>query len=509
MKNLKQLSFILASVFILAALGIKMSRPEWQMYANIAIGAGVFFFLLSLYFERAELMSFFSARSTRYGLNSLVMVIFVLAIVAVSNWIVSRHPWKYDTTKNKQFTLSSLTINTLKDLKQPVKITAFFTEAQDGEARQTMKDLLDNFKLHSDKLDIRLVDPLKEPRLTDEYGIQNNRTTVFEADKQKNTISTTDEEDVTNAILKVTSKKQTTVYFMEGHGEPAIADFENGGYSSVSDDLKKSNYVINELKDFAAITKVPADCDVLILPGPKVAYSDAELKGLKDYLDKGGRALALDDPQADPSFQKLMADYRITSNADVVVDDHYFLPMSSPAIPLIRGAEGTPLTKEFGYPMFFPLTRSLSYDDKDAQGLTFTTVAESTPDSWGETDKEKAEFEEGKDKKGPLTVGLTVTKTVTDADKRNGEMRLAVFGDMNFIENAFTGVPGNKQMFSNAIAWLSEQENLIHIPPRDTSADVMLLSSTQFNYIALLSVIILPAAVLGLGITVWVKRKKL
>lgn len=204
-----------------------------------------------------------------------------------------------------------------------------------------------------------------------------------------------------------------------------------------------------------------------------------------------------------------MTDYRITSNADVVVDDHYFLPMSSPAIPLIRGAEGTPLTKEFGYPMFFPLTRSLSYDDKDAQGLTFTTVAESTPDSWGETDKEKAEFEEGKDKKGPLIVGLTATKAVSAADKRSAEMRLAVFGDMNFIENAFTGVPGNKQMFSNSIAWLSEQENLIHLPPRNNSSDVMLLSSTQFNYIALLSVILLPAAVLGAGITVWAKRKKL
>jgi ABC-type uncharacterized transport system involved in gliding motility auxiliary subunit len=509
MKNLKQLSFVLASLFILAALGIKMSKPEWQLYANIAIGAGVFFFLLSLYFERSELMSFFSARSTRYGLNSLVMVIFVLAIVALGNWVVSRHPWKYDTTKNKQFTLSSLTINTLKSLKEPVKITAFFTEAQDGEARTTMKDLLDNYKLHSDKLDIRLVDPLKDPRLTEGYGIQNNRTTVFEVGKQKNTIATTNEEDVTNAILKVTSKGQTTVYFMQGHGEPSIGDYENGGYAGVSDDLKKANYVVNELKDLAATAKIPTDCDVLIVPGPKVAFSDAELKALREYLAGGGRMLALDDPQSDPSLQKLLSDYHVTGNADVVVDDHYFLPMSSPAIPLIRGAEGTPLTKEFSYPMFFPLTRSLSYDDKDAQGLTFTPVAQSTPDSWGETDKEKAEFEEGKDKKGPLTVGLTVTKPVSDADKRTSEMRLVVFGDMNFVENAFTGVPGNKQMFSNAIAWLSEQENLIHLPPRNTSSDVMLLSSSQFNYIALLSVIILPAAVLAVGITVWVKRKKL
>src|ERR687891_2427133 len=115
MEKLKKISFWLACIFILGALATKMARPEWKLYSNIATGIGVLFFLLSLYNERSSLKKFFSARSTKYGLNSVVMVILTLALVVLANWVISRHSWKYDATKNKTFSLSSLTENALKN----------------------------------------------------------------------------------------------------------------------------------------------------------------------------------------------------------------------------------------------------------------------------------------------------------------------------------------------------------------------------------------------------------
>src|SRR5262245_52661568 len=120
MERLRKASFLLATLFILAALALKMFRPEWVLYRNIGAAIGGVFFLLSLYFERQSLKTFFSARATKHGINSVVMVLMVLAIVILANWIVARHPWKYDTTKNKSFSLSSLTVNSLKNLKKPV-----------------------------------------------------------------------------------------------------------------------------------------------------------------------------------------------------------------------------------------------------------------------------------------------------------------------------------------------------------------------------------------------------
>ena len=509
MEKFKKISFALATLFIAAALAVKLTKPEWQQYATYAIGAGVAFFLLSLWFERSELKNFFTARSTKHGFNAVVLVIFVLAIVGLANWIVNRHPVKYDTTKNKQFSLSSLTISSLKDLKKPVKITAFFTEAQEEGNRAKMKDLLDNYKVYSKQLQIQLVDPLKNPRLTQQYGIETNGTTVLESEGQKTTISTTSEEDVTNAILQITSNKKTTVYFLQGHGEPSISNFENPGISQIVDELKKKNYVIQELKDLAATGKIPEDCNTLIIAGPAVTLLDHEIKAIQTYLDAGGRALVLDDPQADASLSKLLTTYGINSGSDVVVDDHYFFPLADIAVPLIVPKQGTPLTREFNMQMFFPVVRSLNYKESEGSKMTYTPVAESTQYSWAETDKEKAAFEEGKDTKGPVTVGLTATKTVDAKDKKSNEMRLVVFGDENFAENAFVGIPGNKQILLNSVAWLTEQENLIHLPPRNDRSDILMLSSTQLNYTFVLIVLVLPGLVIAAGITVWIRRKKL
>src|SRR5262245_685516 len=159
MEKFKKISFAVACLLIIAALALKMTKPEWQLYSNIAAGVGVLFFLVSLYFERKELKTFFTARSTRYGFNSFVMILLVLGIVALANWVINRHEIKWDTTKNKQFSLSDLTINSLKNLKQPVKITGFFTETQEPEQRARMKDLLDNYKPFSKNLEIKMIDP--------------------------------------------------------------------------------------------------------------------------------------------------------------------------------------------------------------------------------------------------------------------------------------------------------------------------------------------------------------
>ena len=512
MEKLRKVSFLLATLFILTALALKLFRPEWQLHRNIFAGIGGVFFLLSLYYERHSLKSFFSARSTRHGINSVLMVLMVLAIVVLANWIVSRHPLKYDTTKNKSFSLSSLTVNGLKNLKRPVKVTSFYTYAEDDASRSKMKTLLDDYQRQTKLLEVKMVDPLKNLPLVRQYGIERNGTTVIESGTQKTTINSTEEEEITNAILKVSANKQVTIYFLQGHKEPSISDFEGGGFSSVSDALKKSNYAVKELGDLAAKAKVPDDCDVLIIAGPEVQLLDHEIKAIQDYLAAGGSAIVLDDPRSDPSVAKILSAYDVEAVSDIVVDDSCNFPLAGPVVPCVVPDRGTAVSKEFDNSsiLFFPESRSLNYSQKEGSKITFTRIASTSDHSWGETDKQQAVFEEGKDKKGPLTVGLLATRPVEAQTKKTNEMRLIVFGDASFTQNQFVGwSPWNYRLFSNSVAWLSEQENLIHLPPRSTQSEMMTLSSTQLTYIMLLVVIVMPLAVLGTGIAVWIKRKKL
>jgi len=512
MEKLKKISFLLASIFILGALATKLAKPEWQLYSNIATVIGVLFFLLSLYNERTSLKNFFSARSTKYGFNSVVMVILMLALVGLGNWVISRHSWKYDATKNKTFSLSSLTVNALKNLKQPVKITAFYTYGDDDAGRNKMKTLLEDYKKHTDKLDAKIVDPMRNLSLVRQYAVDRNGTTIIESGNQKTTVTTTNEEDITNAILKVSTSKQVSIYFLQGHKEPSISDTEGGGFSAVVEELKKSNYDVKELGDLPAKNKIPDDCSTLVIGGPSVALLDHEVKAILDYLSAGGRALILDDPRADATLGKVLAAYQVQSGSDIIVDNDCNFPLAGPVVPCVVPKLGTAVAREFDNRavLFFPEAKSLTYSDKQDAKATYTVVAESSEKSWAETDKEQATFDEGKDKKGPLTVGLLITKPVEGTNKKSNETRIAIFSDLSFSQNQFVNwSPWNYRLFANSIAWLTEQENLIHLPPKSTQSDVMMLSSTQMNYILLLVVIGMPVAVLATGIAVWMRRKKL
>jgi ABC-type uncharacterized transport system involved in gliding motility auxiliary subunit len=86
---------------------------------------------------------------------------------------------------------------------------------------------------------------------------------------------------------------------------------------------------------------------------------------------------------------------------------------------------------------------------------------------------------------------------------------MVVFGDSTFAQNELARIPGNSRIFQNSVAWLSEQENLIQLPPRNDKNDVMMLNSTQLNYVGIFLVLVLPAIIIGTGVTVWLKRKKL
>ena len=67
--------------------------------------------------------SWMKARQTKFAAYTAVYVIVVVAVVSVLNFLANRYNKSYDTTANKQFTLSDQTAKIAKDLKQNVTIS--------------------------------------------------------------------------------------------------------------------------------------------------------------------------------------------------------------------------------------------------------------------------------------------------------------------------------------------------------------------------------------------------
>ena len=65
------------------------------------------------------------------------------------------------------------------------------------------------------------------------------------------------------------------------------------------------------------------------------------------------------------------------------------------------------------------------------------------------------------------------------ADAPKPETRVVVFGDSDFAANGVLGIQGNRDLFMNTVGWLSQQENLISIRPKEADDRRITLTATQ------------------------------
>jgi ABC-type uncharacterized transport system involved in gliding motility auxiliary subunit len=149
---------------------------------------------------------------------------------------------------------------------------------------------------------------------------------------------------------------------------------------------------------------------------------------------------------------------------------------------------------------------------------------QTSPRSWAETDIKpvlttgQAKLEEDKgDKPGPISIAAAVAAPVTAAtpapkpgeaaDAPKPEARVVVFGDSDFVTNAAIGIQGNRDLFMNALGWLSQQENLISIRPNDPADRRITMTAAQQSNLAWLSLIIIPDCIFASGIYTWWRRR--
>jgi ABC-type uncharacterized transport system involved in gliding motility auxiliary subunit len=151
--------------------------------------------------------------------------------------------------------------------------------------------------------------------------------------------------------------------------------------------------------------------------------------------------------------------------------------------------------------------------------------AQTSAQSWAETDIKAMQatgnvsLDEAKgDRKGPVTLAAAVSASSEEAvapgesnpldpDTPKPETRVAIIGDSDFAANAGLGIQGNRDLFMNTIGWLSQQENLISIRPKNPEDRRLTLTATQQSNLAWLSLVIIPACIFGAGLYAWSRRR--
>jgi ABC-type uncharacterized transport system involved in gliding motility auxiliary subunit len=410
-----------------------------------------------------------------------------------------------------------------------VQVTTFYR--LDQPDRRAAEDLLRQYADLSTKFRFQVVDPDRNPGLAKRYGITTYGTTVLETKDKEEKITEVDEEHLTNGLVKLLREGKRTIYFLKGHGESELDDGSRNGYRQAKEALEKANYQVKELL-LLRETRVPEGAAVLVISGPKRDLVESELKAVQAFVEQGGKLLVQLDPFSAPSLKEFLGRYGIMVGNDVIVDQYSRVLGGDYLMPVVSKYYSHPITRDFTLASLFPYARSVDAVEKSPQGVTVQKLGETGPGSWAETDRGELNrgrltFDKGKDRQGPVPVGVVATIDVKKATETSTEekkktekekeaekqsatkpARLVVYGNSVFASNNFLSFSGNRDLFLNSISWLAEEEDQISIRPREAKSTPIFLTAMQGRLAFWLPVVVLPALLLISGTSVVLRRRR-
>ncbi len=509
-------------------------------------------------------------KKTIIGANVIFMILISIAIFVFVSYINDRHYYRFDLTASGKYTLSSKTKKILKNLEQPIFVTTLLVQNRDYRFYGQILDILEEYKYVSGKITVNELNPLTDRTKIAELAeklkmdleqLQLNSIIFACGDKSKHVQQSEvierkfpfkfkGEEIFTSAILNVTQEKQTTVYYVKGHGERDLADFERAGLGNLANSIKRANYNVIPL-DLLKKKQVPENCDILFIAGPTKSFSTEETNYIRNYLgtsarllnEKGelkeGKLLLMLEPALGankPSGLKaLLGEYGIVVRDDAVVYNKVNMPLfGMQTVVEIYISDDKYLEHEITKDIkklttvFYgscvlsiaPLTDTMAFSAK--------AIVQAPDQSWGETEitgKKRPKYDEDADIYAPITLAIAAelrepevnaneaftapphaTKAFAGIGKKGS--RIVVFGDTDFAANAFSDNPGNQDLVLNAISWLARREKELGISAKAPDIRRTVIKPGQLTVITWLSIAGLPSIGILIGGFVWWRRRR-
>ncbi len=503
-KEITRFAGLIGLAMLIAGYARHSIQNIWGAINITLLVAGGILLLAGLIFNFRDIIDYFSGRSVKLGANTAVLTLAVIAILSVLNIFGFYKHKRVDVTADQVNSLSDQTRKIVSGLQKDIKVIKF-AKTEDTALRDRMREFRDLSK----RISYEFVDPELKPEIAQEYKLQGpgSLVTIVSSGTRTERLTTTDEQSLVNAILKVTRDKPKTICFLESHDEKSVSSSDGDGYSTVERVLKNENYETKTINLISSSNQVPTECSVLVIAGPKKAFLPPETAGVGKYLDEGGKVFLTLDPDADPQLGDLLNAWNISAGNNTVIDTSAAAQLSGfgAGAPVVRSYPQHPITKEMmRVATVFPRARSVKTGDSAKGDISITELLKTSENSWAETELKgnEAKFDEGKDIKGPVSIGVAASKKIGDK-----EARLVVLGDSDFATNARIPFVGNGDLFFNTINWLAQDEDLISIRPKSATNRSITLTESQQRNILLLTIFLMPLAVIGTGVYIWFKRR--
>jgi ABC-type uncharacterized transport system involved in gliding motility auxiliary subunit len=472
--------------------------------------------------------SMMSGRTARFGAHALVYSLIAGGLVVVGNIIVSMNEKRWDLTEQGVYSLSPKSAKVVAALSKPVRLIAL--DAPQVQDKEQTRDLLSLYKLQNDKfVQFEIIDPRAKPVEVDTLGMKPGNLLYVEYGegdaKAISRINQIDEQSVTNAIIKLSRGASKKIYYVQGHGEPALDSRAQGGMKEFAEALSDEHMTIEGLL-LAQTGSVPNDAAAVVVAAPTKPIPQVERDAIVAYGKSGGRLLLFanaEDRDSD-DIRVIAQAFGIEVGQDVILDQQLRL-FSGPQIAvqfIAQQFSPHPITAGLtsAEPVVFTFASSVSAPKSPESGTQYTELIKSGPSSWGEKNLNALFDTNGataaldpEDRKGPVSIAVAMERESGGDQSAQGEdakfksmSRVLVFGDASWIQNGSLAAMGNRDVALNSINWVTGEEGGVAIGPKSMRASVAPIPQATFNVILALS-FLGPELILLVGLFIWWRRR--
>ncbi|MBS0285901.1 MAG: Gldg family protein [Proteobacteria bacterium] len=394
-----------------------------------------------------------------------------LFIICVLLYCASKTFAPFNNFNNK---LSPTSISLLKSFEYPLTMTLY---TPNEDLHRQIKTLVNLYQRYQPQLEIdwlkRTTDAAHLPQ---EALIINYLQAKEIIDLQKVTMN---ESTLSNVLFKLQRKPNQWIVFLQGHHEPSPFGKEMRDFGLFTRALENQGLKVQAL-NLTQTPFIPDNTSTLIIASPQTGFLPQEEELILAYLQQGKDLLWLNDPQSDPlSF--LSKYLGISTYEGTIADMHgYQLGTPHPGISIIDAYPTLPFEAPFTLSAF-PFAQALKKEVTNAyHSFAFLTTND---DSWTEknfTNKEIAFNEDENEVKGPLTLGLLLTK-----EQAQTQQRIVVIGNSRFLSNGAIENYGNLALGLNMCSWLNHDDLLLNIAQpvvNDSMLQIHLFSALAIQY---------------------------
>jgi hypothetical protein len=465
-------------------------------------------------------------------------------VVVMVNYVSRDYFLRFHASTRTRIELSPRTVGLLRSLTNHVKVTLNYDTDDSHSLYATVADLLSEYRLVDPRITVQTVDYIRDPGLAQKVKAKYNLSAltdknlvIFDCEGKTKTVpgdglASYVIDQVTNqaprekglkferkpaaflgeiafsgALLDVTSTKSLKAYFLQGHGEHQIdSGDEVMGYLKFASILRE-NCIKPEPLSLLGTDAVPPDCSLLVVAGPRDVIDDAELDKIEQYLNQGGRLLALfyyGSVPKNTGLERLLAKWGVDVGHNVVTDPDNTARGTDVKVSNFGNGKHPVINALLGSALHLSLPRTVGRLKQGAQAADAPRVDEiafSGPN---------ATVAGGVARRPPFPLLVAVEKgAIKDVITERGSTRMVVAGDSVFLGNLQIDSAGNRDFAAAAVNWLLERTQLLAgVGPQPITQFKIVMTQAQMHQAQWVLLCALPGSVLVLGGLVWLRRRR-